>query len=96
VFFTTALGLFARSVGYTVPFADLLLIHLSVSLLAGLIPVPGGVGVSETLLTIGLVRTGMPEEAAFAAVIAYRASTFYLPPAWGFVSFRWLEKNKHL
>ena len=58
--------------------------------------VPGGVGVSETLLTIGLVRTGMPEEAAFAAVIAYRASTFYLPPIWGFVSFRWLEKNKYL
>jgi len=96
LFFTTALGLFARSMGFTVPFADLLLIHLSVSLLAGLLPVPGGVGVSETLLTIGLIRSGMPEEAAFAAVIAYRASTFYLPPAWGFVSFRWLEKNKYL
>jgi uncharacterized membrane protein YbhN (UPF0104 family) len=96
VFFTTALGLFARSMGFTVPFADLLLIHLSVSLLAGLLPVPGGVGVSEALLTIGLVRSGMPEEAAFAAVIAYRASTFYLPPTWGFVSFRWLEKNKYL
>ena len=96
LFFTIALGLFARSMGYTVPFADLLLIHLFVSLFAGLVPVPGGVGVSETLLTIGLIRAGMPDEAAFAAVIAYRTSTFYLPPTWGFFAMRWLERNKHL
>jgi uncharacterized membrane protein YbhN (UPF0104 family) len=96
IFFTSALGLFAGAMGYTVPFADLLLIHLFVSLFAGLVPVPGGVGVSETLLTVGLIRAGMPDEAAFAAVIAYRASTFYLPPTWGFLSLRWLERNKHL
>ncbi len=96
IFFATALGLFARSMGFTVPFAELLLIHLFVSLFAGLVPVPGGVGVSETLLTVGLIRAGMPDEAAFAAVIAYRSATFYLPPIWGFFSMRWLERNKHL
>lgn len=94
--FPLALGLFALSMGHTVPFADLLLIHLSVSLLAGLMPVPGGMGVAEAMLTYGLIRSGMPDGAAFAAVIAYRASTFYLPPTWGFFAMKWLERNQHL
>ncbi|MFZ4718393.1 MAG: lysylphosphatidylglycerol synthase domain-containing protein [Ilumatobacteraceae bacterium] len=96
VLFTSALGLFALSMGHTASFADLLLIHLSVSLLAGLMPVPGGMGVAEAMLTYGLIRTGMPDGAAFAAVIAYRSSTFYLPPIWGFFALKWLERNKHL
>lgn len=96
ILFTLALGLFARAFGTTVPFAELLLIHLTVSLLAGLIPVPGGVGVSEALLTYGFIRAGMSDSAAFAAAICYRAATFYLPPAWGFFAFKWLERNRHL
>jgi uncharacterized membrane protein YbhN (UPF0104 family) len=96
VLFTLALGIFARAMGTTVPFADLLLIHLTVSLLAGLVPVPGGVGVAEAILTYGLVRSGMDEEAAFAAVICYRSSTFYLPPIWGYFALHWLERHKHL
>jgi len=96
VLFTSALGLFALAMGHTVPFADLLLIHLSVSLLAGLMPVPGGMGVAEAMLTYGLIRSGMPDGAAFAAVIGYRASTFYLPPIWGFFSMKWLERNQYL
>jgi uncharacterized membrane protein YbhN (UPF0104 family) len=96
VLFTVALGTFARALGTTVPFADLLLIHLSVSLLAGLVPIPGGVGVVEALLTYGLIRSGMPDGPAFAAVICYRASTFYLPPTWGWFALHWLERNKHL
>jgi glycosyltransferase 2 family protein len=38
----------------------------------------------------------MPDSAAFAAVIGYRASTFYLPPIWGFFSMKWLERNQYL
>ncbi|MEN9646468.1 MAG: hypothetical protein RL238_3137 [Actinomycetota bacterium] len=96
VLFTSALGLFALAMGHSVPFADLLLIHLSVSLLAGLMPVPGGMGVAEAMLTYGLIRSGVPDGAAFAAVIGYRASTFYLPPIWGFFSMKWLERNQYL
>jgi uncharacterized membrane protein YbhN (UPF0104 family) len=31
-----------------------------------------------------------------ASAIAYRISTFYLPPVWGYVSFKWLTKNGYL
>jgi len=67
-----------------------------VSLLSGLLPVPGGIGVTEAGLTLGLVRAGMGEEVAFAAVILYRLATFYLPPIWGYFALRWLERNEHL
>ncbi len=40
---------------------------------------------TEFGLTLGLTAAGMPEEAALAAVVLYRVSTFYLPPVWRFV-----------
>ncbi len=94
--FTTALGLFARALGTGVSFSDLVVIIISVSLLAGLLPVPGGIGVVESGLTFGLVAAGMPEGPAFAAVILYRIATFYLPPLWGYFAFRSLERNQYL
>ncbi len=88
--------MFVLAFGYSVPYAELLFINMCVSLLSGLIPVPGGIGVTEGGLIFGLTSVGVPQEAAFAAVILYRLSTFYLPPIWGFFSLRWLEKNSYL
>lgn len=94
--FAVALGVFANAFGYDVSLADLLLINISVSLLATFVPVPGGIGVTEFGLTVGLTAAGMPEEAALAAVVFYRVSAFYLPPVWGFFAMRWLQRNAHL
>jgi uncharacterized membrane protein YbhN (UPF0104 family) len=94
--FATALGLFARSFGFHANLAELLVINISVSLLASFIPIPGGVGVSEFGLTIGLTSAGMDAEAAISAVLLYRIATFYLPPAWGFPAMLWLQRNRYL
>jgi uncharacterized membrane protein YbhN (UPF0104 family) len=94
--FPVALGSFVLAFGYSVGLGELLLINISVGLLAGLLPIPGGIGVVEGGLTIGLVQAGVPEEAAFAAVLVYRLATFYFPPIWGFFALRWLERNEHL
>ena len=96
VLFAIALGIFARGFGTRIGLGDLLVIVVSVALLAGLLPIPGGVGVTEGGLALGLTGVGMPEEAALAAVIAYRLFTFYLPPLWGFPAFRWLQREGHL
>ncbi|HEY3486173.1 MAG TPA: lysylphosphatidylglycerol synthase transmembrane domain-containing protein, partial [Ilumatobacteraceae bacterium] len=96
VLFAMSLGIFVRAFGFSMSLTDLLLVNISVALLAGLLPIPGGIGVAEGGLTYGLVRAGMPEEIAFAAVICYRMASFYLPPIWGFFAMRWLERNRHL
>jgi len=96
ILFATALGLFARGLGFHVSLVDLLVINMSVSLLASFIPVPGGVGVVEFGLTLGLTSAGMQPEPALAAVLLYRLSTFYLPPVWGFFAMRWLQRNRYL
>jgi uncharacterized protein (TIRG00374 family) len=96
VLFALALGTFVAAFGHPIGFGELLLTNISVALLAGLLPVPGGIGVAEGGLTFGLVQAGVPEEAAFAAVLMYRMATFYLPPLWGYVAMRWLERNEHL
>ena len=72
------------------------MINISVSLLASFVPVPGGVGVAEFGLTLGLPSAGMAPEAAVAAVLLYRISTFYLPPTWGFAAAQWLKRNRYL
>ena len=94
--FASALGIFVMAFGYSVPLQELLFINMCVSLLSGLIPVPGGIGVTEGGLIFGLTAVGVPQEAAFAAVMLYRLATFYLPPIWGFFSLRWLERNRYL
>ena len=42
--------------GVRVPLTELVLINTVVSLFAGLLPIPGGIGVSEAGLTLGLTR----------------------------------------
>jgi glycosyltransferase 2 family protein len=94
--FATTLMIFVLAFGHDVGLLEVLLINMIVSLFAGLLPIPGGIGVSEAGLIFGLTLTGMDEGGAFAAVIAHRFATFYLPPLWGWFSLRWLERNEHL
>lgn len=96
VLFAATLGIFVAALGHPVGLLELLVINIGVSLLSGVLPVPGGIGVVEGGLIFGLVAAGVPEEAAFAAVIAYRIATFYLPPVWGFFALRWLQREGHL
>jgi uncharacterized membrane protein YbhN (UPF0104 family) len=96
ILFAVALGMFAYALGGEVGLPQLLLINISVSLLASFVPVPGGIGVQEFGLTMGLTAAGMSEEAALGAVLLYRTATFYLPPVWGFFALRWLQRRSYL
>jgi uncharacterized membrane protein YbhN (UPF0104 family) len=96
VLFAVALATFVHAFGFDIGLGEVILINVSVALLAGLMPVPGGVGVTEGGLTWGLVQAGVPEEVALAIAVMSRMSSFYLPPIWGFFALRWLERNEHL
>ncbi|MGI9644259.1 MAG: lysylphosphatidylglycerol synthase transmembrane domain-containing protein, partial [Ilumatobacteraceae bacterium] len=94
--FAAVLGFSLLAYGESASIFSLLVINVSVALLAGLMPVPGGIGVSEAALTAGLVAIGIPEATAFAAAITARLCTFYLPPIWGYFAMRWLRENDYL
>jgi uncharacterized membrane protein YbhN (UPF0104 family) len=86
----------AAATGNDVAIADAVLINTVVTLFAGILPIPGGVGVSEAGLTAGLVATGVPEPAALCAALVHRVMTAYLPPIAGFFAMRSLREQKYL
>ncbi|MGZ8815532.1 MAG: lysylphosphatidylglycerol synthase domain-containing protein, partial [Mycobacterium sp.] len=96
VLFAVTIGACARAFGFDLSLSSLILINTVVGLFAGLLPIPGDIGVSEAGLALGLSRLGVPSETAFAIALTYRFCTFYLPPIWGFASYRWLTARRYL
>jgi uncharacterized membrane protein YbhN (UPF0104 family) len=90
------LGLCLRAFGEHATMAELLIANTLTSLLAGILPVPGGIGVSEATLTTLLVALGVPQSPALAGTLTYRIITFYLPPTWGVICMRSLKRNGNL
>jgi uncharacterized membrane protein YbhN (UPF0104 family) len=76
--------------------ATLVLINTFVSLFAGLLPIPGGIGVAEAGLVWGFTSVGISQPAALAIAIAYRVVSFYLPPVWGYFTYQSLTRRGYL
>jgi uncharacterized membrane protein YbhN (UPF0104 family) len=90
------LGLCLRAFGSSAHLSQLILVNTLVSLFAGLMPVPGGVGVAEAGYVTCLQAVGVPSSVALSAALAFRVVTFYLPPAWGSVSMGWLRRHQYV
>lgn len=88
----TVLAAYGQTPGYI----NVLVVAIFVSLFAGLMPVPGGIGVTEAALTAGFIAIGVPEDIAFAAALTSRVITFYFPPVIGAFAFRSLRKQGFL
>lgn len=91
-----ALWFILQSVGAPLPLVTALIATVATNLLAGLVPIPGGVGVAEAVLTSLLIFAGLGSEEAFAAAVVFRFATFYVPAAEGYFAMNWLETNDHL
>ena len=96
VLYGAGFALCVLSMGGSISLGEAVFINVAVSLFAGLMPIPGGIGVSEAGLTAGLAAVGVPTEIAVGAVIVWRLVSYYLPPTWGYVSLRWLTKHDYL
>ena len=90
------LGICLAAFGQHAALSQLILINTAVSLFAGLMPVPGGVGVTEAGITAGLQAIGVPSSTAISVAIAFRLVTFYLPPLWGSMAMRWLRRGSYV
>jgi uncharacterized protein (TIRG00374 family) len=94
--FGLSLWLTALAFGVVLPILTMVVIYVGMALLGGLLPIPGGVGVSEAVLTAGLTAVGVDESTAFAIAVVFRVSSAYLPPVWGWFSLQWLQRNDYL
>jgi uncharacterized protein (TIRG00374 family) len=77
-------------------FGEIIFVNTSASFLAGLVPVPGGVGITEATLIAGLTAFGVPPEIATATVVTHRLFTTYLPPIWGSYAMKYLIREGYL
>jgi uncharacterized membrane protein YbhN (UPF0104 family) len=90
------LGVCLAAFGESASLSQLILVNTFVSLFAGLLPVPGGVGVAEAGYAYGLQAIGVPSPIAVSTAIAFRLVTFYLPPLWCSLAMRWLRRNAYV
>jgi uncharacterized membrane protein YbhN (UPF0104 family) len=96
LFVAMALGAALHAFGQHLGLATLLVVLTLGSMLGGISPVPGGMGVVEAGMIIGLTAAGIPEQDAVAAVFVQRLFTAYLPPIWGWFVLVWMRKKEYL
>jgi uncharacterized membrane protein YbhN (UPF0104 family) len=91
-----ALGAALHAFGDHLGLATLLVVLTLASMLGGVSPVPGGMGVVEAGMILGLTAAGIPEDVAVAATFVQRLFTSYLPPIWGWFVLIWLRRKDAL
>jgi uncharacterized protein (TIRG00374 family) len=96
VLYGAAFAMCVLAVGGSVSLGEAIFINVTVSLFAGLMPIPGGVGVAEAGMTAGLTAVGVDSDIAVSAVLIYRLISYYLPPVWGYFCMRWLTDHDYL
>ena len=94
--FALALGAACLAYGTELNLATLILVNTFASLLGGIAPVPGGMGVMEATMSAGLTAAGMDPSTAVAAAITQRLMTTYLPPIWGYLAIAWLRRRDEI
>ena len=85
-----------RAFGQDISFADVVLVNEGVALFSGLMPVPGGIGVTVSALTAGYTAMGVPSSTAMGAAMCYRIITFYVPPCFGYFAMKTLRRQRML
>jgi len=71
-------------------------VYMGASAIAAAAPSPGGLGAIEAALVAGLTGVGMAAGPAVSAVLLYRLSTYWLPIAPGWLSWRVMQRREYL
>ena len=74
----------------------LIVVIFLAGIIGGISPSPGGMGVVEAGMILGLTAAGVAEADATAAVFIQRLFTSYLPPIWGWFTLVWMRKREYL
>jgi len=96
VFYALVLWAALHTYGESLGIMQLIIINTLASILGGIAPVPGGIGVIEAGLIGGFTAAGIPDQQAIAATFTARLFTAYLPPIWGWLSINWLRRRDYV
>jgi glycosyltransferase 2 family protein len=91
-----ALSVSLRAFGDHLNLPTLYLVIFLAGVIGGISPTPGGMGVVEAGMILGLTAAGVQEADATAAVFIQRLFTSYLPPIWGWITLVWMRKREYL
>ena len=82
------------ALGATVPWRSLLLVYALAIIVGSVGLTPGGLGLVEGTLCVGLVGAGLPATLALGAVLLYRLVSFWLVMLVGWLVFFWLRLER--
>jgi glycosyltransferase 2 family protein len=91
-----ALSVSLRAFGDHLNLPTLYVVVFLAGIIGGISPTPGGMGVVEAGMILGLTAAGVSEADATAAVFIQRLFTSYLPPIWGWITLVWMRKREYL
>ncbi|HLN16688.1 MAG TPA: lysylphosphatidylglycerol synthase transmembrane domain-containing protein [Acidimicrobiales bacterium] len=91
-----SLGASLHAFGQHLSLPALIIVITLASMLGGVSPVPGGMGVVEAGMILGLTAAGISESVAVAAVFVQRLFTSYLPPIWGWFVLMWMRRKEYV
>ena len=91
-----ALSVSLRAFGDHLRLPILIVVITLSALIGGIAPSPGGMGVVEAGMILGLTAAGVAEADATAAVFIQRLFTSYLPPIWGWITLVWMRRREYL
>jgi glycosyltransferase 2 family protein len=91
-----ALSVSLRAFGDHLRLPVLIVVITLAALIGGIAPSPGGMGVVEAGMILGLTAAGVAEADATAAVFIQRLFTSYLPPIWGWITLVWMRRREYL
>ena len=91
-----ALSVSLRAFGDHLRLPILIVVITLAALIGGIAPSPGGIGVVEAGMILGLTAAGVAEADATAAVFIQRLFTSYLPPIWGWITLVWMRRREYL
>jgi len=91
-----ALSVSLRAFGDHLRLPTLIVVITLAGIIGGISPSPGGMGVVEAGMILGLTAAGVSEADATAAVFIQRLFTSYLPPIWGWITLMSLRKREYL
>jgi uncharacterized protein (TIRG00374 family) len=91
-----ALSVSLRAFGDHLRLPVIIVVIVLAAIVGGVAPSPGGMGVVEAGMILGLTAAGVSEADATAAVFIQRLFTSYLPPIWGWFTLVWLRSRDYL